>query len=94
MVTETSRIASVEISSPADTSSSVGHFATLKTTQMMRGLSLEPDASNSPAAVAFGFTQQSYERRMANWRDQMNELERLRNQYNKHLKRVEDKNKI
>ncbi|RTG91417.1 uncharacterized protein DC041_0002510, partial [Schistosoma bovis] len=28
-----------------------------------------------------------------NWRDQMNELKRLRNQHNKHLKQVEDKNK-
>ncbi|CAH8467829.1 unnamed protein product [Schistosoma intercalatum] len=94
MITETSRIASVEINSPADTSTSVGHFATLKTTQMMRGLSLEPDASNSAAAVALGFTQQGYGRGMANWRDQMNELKRLRNQHNKHLKQVEDKNKV
>ncbi|CAH8290865.1 unnamed protein product [Schistosoma turkestanicum] len=92
MATETSRLASVEMNSPPDTSS-VGHFATLKTTQMMRGLSLEADASNSAAAVALGFTQQGYGRGMANWRDQMNELKRLRNQHNKHLKQVEDKNK-
>ncbi|VDP16152.1 unnamed protein product, partial [Schistosoma margrebowiei] len=89
MVTETSRIASVEISFPADTSSSVGHFATLKTTQIIRDLSLEPGVSNSLAAVTFGFTQQSYGRGMVTWRDQMNELERLRNQYNKHLKQEE-----
>ncbi|CAH8454481.1 unnamed protein product [Heterobilharzia americana] len=90
---ETSRLAAVGISSSQDTSSSVGHFATLKTTQMMRGQSLEPDASNSAAAVALGFTQQGYGRGMANCRDQMNELKRLRNQHNKHLKQVEDKNK-
>lgn len=93
MINETSRFASVEINSSPDTSS-VGHFATLKTSQMMRGLSLEPDASNSAAAVALGFTQQGYGRGMANWRDQMNELKRLRNQHNKHLKQVEDKNKV
>ncbi|KAK4473889.1 hypothetical protein MN116_003217 [Schistosoma mekongi] len=93
MITETSRFASVEINSSPDTSS-VGHFATLKTSQMMRGLSLEQDASNPAAAVALGFTQQGYGRGMANWRDQMNELKRLRNQHNKHLKQVEDKNKV
>ncbi|CAH8827316.1 unnamed protein product [Trichobilharzia szidati] len=93
IVAETSRLAAMGISSPQETSTSVGHFATLKTSQMMRGQSSELDASNSAAAVALGFTQQGYGRGMANCRDQMNELKRLRNQHNKHLKQVEDKNK-
>lgn len=75
-----------------------GHFATLKTSLMMWGQTGESGLVNNPTgssatSAALGFTQPGYDRGLANYRDQMKELKRLRNQHSKYLKQVEDKNK-
>uniref|UniRef100_A0A183B5F2 TFIIS N-terminal domain-containing protein n=1 Tax=Echinostoma caproni TaxID=27848 RepID=A0A183B5F2_9TREM len=76
-----------------------GHFATLKTSQMMRGGGMHSGRSGNisvgaMAAAALGFAHPSGGRASALWRDQMSELKRLRTQHNKQLKQLQDKNKV
>ncbi|KAF6768316.1 hypothetical protein AHF37_07933 [Paragonimus kellicotti] len=81
------------------TPSSASHFATLKTSQMMRGMVRDPDRLGNPflnspsSAVAVAESAFTFDRASGFWRDQMNELKRLRTQHNKHLKQLLDKNK-
>ncbi|KAA0195713.1 Thousand and one amino acid protein kinase, partial [Fasciolopsis buskii] len=75
-----------------------GHFATLKTSQMMRGIGGHAERSGNIAvgviaAAALGFAHPGGGRASALWRDQMSELKRLRTQHNKQLKQLQDKNK-
>ncbi|TPP58600.1 Serine/threonine kinase [Fasciola gigantica] len=75
-----------------------GHFATLKTSQMMRGIGGHSERSGNisvgvMAAAALGFSHPGGGRASALWRDQMSELKRLRTQHNKQLKQLQDKNK-
>ncbi|KAF7259886.1 hypothetical protein EG68_02400 [Paragonimus skrjabini miyazakii] len=82
------------------TPSSASHFATLKTSQMMRGVVRDPDRLGNPflnspsSAVAVAESAFTFDRASGFWRDQMNELKRLRTQHNKHLKQLLDKNKV
>ncbi|CAH8569816.1 unnamed protein product [Dicrocoelium dendriticum] len=81
-------------------SSTTGQFATLKTSQMMRGVAFSIDSSGRPSigspttasAATLGFPHLAEGRASAFWRDQMSELKRLRTQHNKHLKQLLDKN--
>ncbi|CAL8071924.1 unnamed protein product [Calicophoron daubneyi] len=97
---EAARLAAVKLNLPSDVAPPApptGHFATLKTSQMMRGnaaiLDSSGDRASSGNALALGFTQLRGGRGSALWRDQMSELKRLRTQHNKRLKQLHDKNK-
>ncbi|KER22106.1 hypothetical protein T265_09724 [Opisthorchis viverrini] len=76
-----------------------GHFSTLKTSQMMRGSmfnwnrSANPSDAISTGAVMLGLPHVIEGRASGFWRDQMNELKRLRTQHNKQMKQLVDKNK-